>query len=39
MFDALQIISRSRHGVSVQMYWFPVAGLQSARLSKFMRKL
>ena len=27
MFDALQIISRSRPGVSVQMYWFPlVAG-------------
>jgi len=24
MFDALQIISRSRHGVSVQMYWFPL---------------
>ena len=24
MFDALQIISRSRHGVSVQMYSFPL---------------
>jgi hypothetical protein len=39
MFDSLQIISRSRHGVSVQIYWFSLAGLQTARLSKFMRKL
>jgi len=28
MFDALQIISRSRHGVSVQMYWFPLFACQ-----------
>jgi hypothetical protein len=39
MFDSLQIISRSRHGVAVQMYWFPLAGLETARLSKFMGKL
>jgi len=32
MFDSLQIISRSRHGVSVQMYWFPLADCQTLKI-------